>query len=161
MLLSLLRQSRAASGGICRPLHLRFFSLYSGDHRILCSPPPRPLVFHTLPLPLAPRLSSLVHTSMLMSSFRSTLQLFDVDGNGVITRDEFRKGLQALTSLTGSPITDMQADELMRALDRDGSGTIDYGEVSFELRTGARACRHAMLLRRCCGGLALRRVQLL
>lgn len=58
------------------------------------------------------------------------LQLFDVDGNGVITREEFRKGLQALTSLTGSPITDMQADELMRVLDRDGSGTIDYGEVS-------------------------------
>lgn len=74
------------------------------------------------------------------------LQLFDVDGNGVITRDEFRKGLQALTSLTGSPITDMQADELMRALDRDGSGTIDYGEVS-EPRTtragGSAACCRA------------------
>jgi len=60
----------------------------------------------------------------------SAFKLFDVDGNGVITREEFRKGLQALTSLTGSPITDMQADELMRALDRDESGTIDYGEVS-------------------------------
>lgn len=58
----------------------------------------------------------------------SAFKLFDVDGNGIITREEFRKGLQALTSLTGSPITDMQADELMRALDRDGSGTIDYSE---------------------------------
>jgi EF-hand domain pair len=58
----------------------------------------------------------------------SAFKLFDVDGNGIITREEFRKGLQALTSLTGSPITDMQADELMRALDRDGSGTIAYSE---------------------------------
>jgi hypothetical protein len=27
-----------------------------------------------------------------------------------------------------SPITEMQADELMRYLDRDGSGTVDYSE---------------------------------
>lgn len=37
-------------------------------------------------------------------------------------------GLQALTSLTGSPITDEQADELLKALDKDGDGEIDFQE---------------------------------
>ncbi len=37
-------------------------------------------------------------------------------------------GLQALASLTGSPLTDMQADELMKALDTNGDGEIDWQE---------------------------------
>lgn len=47
-------------------------------------------------------------------------------------------GLQALTSLTGSPITDEQADELLKALDRNGDGEIDFAEFmdGFNLEDG-------------------------
>jgi len=46
----------------------------------------------------------------------------------VISRDEFRLGLQALTALHGSTITDWQADEMLRVLDTDGDGSINYEE---------------------------------
>lgn len=52
----------------------------------------------------------------------AAFRMFDLDGNGVISREEFRQGLQALTGLLGSPITDMQADEMLRVLDKDGDG---------------------------------------
>ena len=58
----------------------------------------------------------------------AAFRMFDLDGNGVISADEFRQGLQALTGLTGSPITDMQADEMLAALDVNGDGSINYDE---------------------------------
>ena len=48
--------------------------------------------------------------------------------DGVISREEFQKGLQALTGLHGSPITEWQADEMLRVLDTDGDGSINYSE---------------------------------
>ena len=58
----------------------------------------------------------------------AAFRIFDTDGDGTISRDEFRQGLAALRSLSGDTITDMQCDEMMKALDRDGSGTIEYQE---------------------------------
>lgn len=76
----------------------------------------------------------------------AAFRMFDLDGNGVISAEEFRQGLQALTGLAGSPITDMQADEMLRALDRDNDGTINYEEV------GWVACARCLDARRAHGG---------
>ena len=54
--------------------------------------------------------------------------MFDTDRSGKISRSEFRVGLSALTSLTGSPLTDSQSDELLRSLDTNGDGEIDWHE---------------------------------
>lgn len=58
----------------------------------------------------------------------AAFSMFDTDRSGKISAAEFRVGLQALTSLTGSPLTDMQADEVLRALDTNGDGEIDWQE---------------------------------
>ena len=58
----------------------------------------------------------------------SAFKLFDENGDGVISRDEFRHGLRALTCITGQPLTDMQADEVLKHLDTNGDGSIDYHE---------------------------------
>lgn len=58
----------------------------------------------------------------------SAFRMFDANGDGVISKEEFRVGLQALTGLTGSILTDMQCDEILRVLDTDGNGEISYSE---------------------------------
>jgi hypothetical protein len=58
----------------------------------------------------------------------AAFSMFDTDRSGRISSKEFRVGLQALTSLTGGPLTDMQADELMKVLDTNGDGEIDFHE---------------------------------
>ena len=55
-------------------------------------------------------------------------QLFDVNRDGHITAEEFRAGLRTLGGLSATPITDMQANELMHALDANGDGVISYEE---------------------------------
>lgn len=73
----------------------------------------------------------------------SAFRMFDTNGDGIITREEFRHGLVALTNLAGSPVTDMQADELMRVLDKDNSGTIDFAEVSISETLSAQTNKRA------------------
>lgn len=58
----------------------------------------------------------------------AAFSMFDTDRSGRISSKEFRVGLQALTSLTSSPLTDMQADELLKVLDTNGDGEIDWQE---------------------------------
>ena len=64
----------------------------------------------------------------------AAFSLFDTDRSGKISRDELRIGLNSLSSLTGSPLTEGQADELMRALDTNGDGEIDWTEFTSAFR---------------------------
>ena len=55
--------------------------------------------------------------------------VFDTNADGTISAAEFSKTLQSLTSLSGGAgITDMQAMELLKALDTNGDGSISYEE---------------------------------
>ena len=58
----------------------------------------------------------------------AAFEKFDLDHSGSVSLDEFRVGLQALTGAVGSPLTDMQAEELMKALDKDSDGRLSYEE---------------------------------
>eukprot|EP01138_Halocafeteria_seosinensis_P003117 gb/GECG01003186.1/.p1 GENE.gb/GECG01003186.1/~~gb/GECG01003186.1/.p1 ORF type:complete len:953 (+),score=133.80 gb/GECG01003186.1/:1-2859(+) len=58
----------------------------------------------------------------------AAFEKFDLNHNGVVSSEEFRIGLQALTGAIGSPITDVQADELMRILDKNRDGNLSYEE---------------------------------
>ena len=47
---------------------------------------------------------------------------FDVDGDGVLTVDELRQGMNSL----GEDMTDEEIEDMMRAADVNGDGLIDY-----------------------------------
>jgi Ca2+-binding EF-hand superfamily protein len=68
----------------------------------------------------------------------SAFRMFDTNNDGVVSREEFREGLQALAGLSASSLTDMQCDEIMRALDKDGNGVVDFAEV--RARAPGRCC---------------------
>lgn len=53
---------------------------------------------------------------------REAFKLFDKDNNGCITVTELRN----ILTETGQKIRPEEADELMKAIDTDGDGKIDY-----------------------------------
>jgi len=59
---------------------------------------------------------------------RAAFRIFDVDGSGTITGNEFRSGMQAVNALLDKPLTEDQIEELRVTLDRDGDGVINYKE---------------------------------
>ena len=59
------------------------------------------------------------------SGIRQSFQKYDIDGNGVITRDEFRRIVEAKYQAKLMP---SQIDALMDKADVNGSGKIDYEE---------------------------------
>ena len=59
------------------------------------------------------------------AGIRKSFQKYDKDGNGVITRDEFRKIVEDKYQTT---LTKAQVDEMMNQADVDKSGNIDYEE---------------------------------
>ncbi|XP_067681815.1 leucine-rich repeat-containing protein 74A-like [Haliotis asinina] len=61
---------------------------------------------------------------------------FDKDGNMSITKQEFHIGIQS----AGIVMTKEQVDELVKRLDKDGNGEVDYGE----LMEGDREYRQAL-----------------
>eukprot|EP00752_Nemacystus_decipiens_P008777 g7832.t1 len=60
----------------------------------------------------------------LAGAYRS----FDLDGDGIIDRDEFRFGMRKMNQVFSSALTDEQIDAIMDALDQDGDGTLSYDE---------------------------------
>lgn len=72
---------------------------------------------------------------------RTAFRLFDRDGNGVITADEFSQGMNSINDLLENPLTTEQIEELRHGLDKNNKGTIDYHEffTSFSIQdTSAR-----------------------
>jgi len=59
---------------------------------------------------------------------RSAFRMFDMDNSGTITAEEFQKSLATINTLLDSPLTEDQIDELLKALDTDGDGTLSYKE---------------------------------
>ena len=53
---------------------------------------------------------------------REAFKLFDKDNNGFITVAELRN----ILTYTGEKIRPDEADELIKAIDKDGDGKIDY-----------------------------------
>ena len=60
---------------------------------------------------------------------RKTFRDFDEDRSGDLSYDEFRKGLEML----GFRVSDLEFKEVMKILDRDGDGTIEYEEFCTKL----------------------------
>ena len=70
---------------------------------------------------------------------REAFEAFDVDGDGVVSVDEFREGLTALNM----PISMDQAEQLMAYFDKDNSGEIDMAEFVKKFGDEVKAERHA------------------
>lgn len=51
-------------------------------------------------------------------------QVFDLNGDGFISRDELQKVLTKM----GEKLTDKEVDEMMKKADKNGDGKIDYDE---------------------------------
>jgi protein phosphatase len=59
---------------------------------------------------------------------RSAFRMFDTDNDGKVTAEEFQSGLKAINALLDNPLSEMQVDQLMKSLDRNGDGSLDYKE---------------------------------
>lgn len=68
----------------------------------------------------------IIHKALIQrSGIRQRFQKYDKDGNGVITRDEFRKVVEDKYQTRLAP---EQVDEMIIEADKDGNGDIDYDE---------------------------------
>ncbi|MFF7853412.1 EF-hand domain-containing protein [Streptomyces sp. NPDC007904] len=56
---------------------------------------------------------------------RKVFERYDVDGDGLVTADEYR---QVVAELEGSGITEAEARELIDSLDTDGDGRMSFEE---------------------------------
>jgi Ca2+-binding EF-hand superfamily protein len=65
-------------------------------------------------------------------SIHTVFRSFDEDKSGLLSHNEFRRGLLFL----GIPLNDTEFSILMAATDTDGSGTIDYNEFVAEVKDG-------------------------
>jgi len=62
--------------------------------------------------------------SITMTTLKQTFALFDKDGDGTITRDEFFEAMERLDL----GLTEKQLVELMGSFDMDGGGSLDLSE---------------------------------
>ena len=54
--------------------------------------------------------------------------VFDTNRDGLISAAEFYEGLTSLAVISGERITREQAEDLMRALDKNADGAVSYEE---------------------------------
>jgi len=59
---------------------------------------------------------------------KAAFRMFDVDGNGTISVEEFQSGMETINELLDKPLSQTGIEELRRSLDRNGDGSIDYKE---------------------------------
>ena len=105
--------------------------------RVACHPP-------TPPCPPMPSLHTPARapgvaqvSEKLIGKFRrvqDAFRKFDRNGDGHISRSEFRDGLRAL----GFKVTEDQLSQLVKVLDHDGNGVVDYREFSKHIGTRQR-----------------------
>ena len=68
----------------------------------------------------------IIHKALIQrSGIRQRFLKYDKDGNGVITRDEFRRVVEDKYQ---ARLTPEQVDEMIIEADKDGNGDIDYDE---------------------------------
>ena len=61
-----------------------------------------------------------------LQHFLQAFKLFDMDGDGMITKDELRK----LVEKVGGSMTEGEAKGLIHQADKDGNESIDFSEFS-------------------------------
>ncbi|GMF24491.1 unnamed protein product [Phytophthora lilii] len=59
---------------------------------------------------------------------RNAFRMFDATNSGVISRDNFRTGIQTFNVVLNSPLSDDQIEELLNYLDSNKDGVISYKE---------------------------------
>jgi len=59
---------------------------------------------------------------------RSAFRMFDTDNDGKVTAAEFQGGLKAINALLDHPLSEMQVEQLLKSLDKNGDGYLDYKE---------------------------------
>lgn len=59
---------------------------------------------------------------------RNAFRMFDATNSGVISRDNFRTGIQTFNVVLNSPLSDDQIEELLSYLDSNKDGVISYKE---------------------------------
>lgn len=84
---------------------------------------------------LMQELAELLYTKRF--ELESLFRHFDTDKNGSVTAEEFTQGLQSLMKLLKRPVSGEEAEALVRELDADGSGTIEYLEFFQAFSTAA------------------------
>jgi len=62
----------------------------------------------------------------IMEDLVAAFRVFDKDGNGYITRDELKQGMEMI----GENVTELQLDEMLRVADIDKDGRINYEEFA-------------------------------
>ena len=65
-------------------------------------------------------------TKEQIAELKETFVLFDKNGDGSISKDEFKEALR----LFGQKPTDMQLQEMINSVDKDGSGAIEFSEFT-------------------------------
>lgn len=61
------------------------------------------------------------------SDLKKAFQVFDLNGDGFISREE----LQNVLTKMGEKLTDKEVDEMMKKADKNGDGKIDYDGKHF------------------------------